>query len=390
MRRFRVAHVITRLCTGGAQESTFHSVRLANRDRFEVDLISGPTDGAEGSIEAKVKGAGIPILRAPRLLRDPAPFSDAATLRRLTCQFREARYDIVHTHTSKAGFLGRIAARRAGVPIVVHTPHGNVFHGYFGPLKSKAFVLMERYAARLTDRLIELTPVGVEEHLREGIGTPAQFRVVFSGIDTRAFEEAGARRQAMRQALGFSGGEILVGGVGRLEPIKGFAYFVDAALAAAPESAQLRFLHAGQGSLDAALRARAAALGDRFRFLGPREDIPELMAALDILVAPSLNEGMGRVVLEAGAAGVPVIASRVGGIPDIVEERETGLLVTPGDTTALAAAILGLAADAGGRKRMRKTAQASIVPHYSLDSMVRKIEAIYEELIHDKGLDSGG
>jgi len=167
MRRIRVAHVITRLCTGGAQENTFHTVRLANRDRFEVDLISGPTRGGEGSIEEAVRAAGIEIQREPLLVRSPAPLRDMITLWRLTRRFRDRQYDIVHTHTSKAGFLGRLAAERAGTPIVVHTPHGNIFHGYFSGWLTRIFVWMERHAARRTDRIIELTAGGVEEHLAE-------------------------------------------------------------------------------------------------------------------------------------------------------------------------------------------------------------------------------
>ena len=175
MKRFRVAHVITRLCRGGAQENTFHTVRLANRARFEVDLISGYSRGREGSIEDTVRAAGIEVCHEPALVRSIAPVRDILALRRLTRLFRERRYDIVHTHTSKAGFIGRLAAERAGVPIVVHTPHGNIFQGYFSKPMTRLFVWMERHAARRTDKLIELTPGGVEEHLAEGIGQRGQY-----------------------------------------------------------------------------------------------------------------------------------------------------------------------------------------------------------------------
>lgn len=388
MKRIRVAHVITRLCTGGAQENAFHTVRLANRDRFEVDLISGPTRGGEGSIEESVRAAGIEIQREPFLVRSPAPLRDMLTLRRLTRRFCERKYDIVHTHTSKAGFLGRLAAERAGTPIVVHTPHGNIFHGYFSGWLTRLFVWMERHAARRTDRIIELTPGGVEEHLAEGIGRREQYRVIFSGIDTKPFESAAARRGSTRAALGVSEGEVLIGGVGRLEPIKGFTYFVEAAKTVCAREPGVRFILAGAGSEHEALAAQARPLGERFRFLGLRRDVPELMAALDVLVVPSVNEGMGRVLLEAGAAGVPAVASRVGGIPDIVDDGETGLLTPPRDASALAEALRTLVQAPERRRFMGATARAKVVPQFSLEKMVDRIEALYEELIHEKALDA--
>jgi glycosyltransferase involved in cell wall biosynthesis len=382
--KIRVAHIITRLCKGGAQENTFHTVRLADSDRFEADLISGPTHGREGSIEEVIREAGIVIQREPFLVRNPAPLRDLLTLRRLTRRLRQGRYDIVHTHTSKAGLLGRLAAERAGVPIVVHTPHGNVFHGYFNPILTRLFVWMERHGARRTGRIIELTAGGIEEHLNEGIGQRDQYTVIFSGIDIHPFDAAIENREATRAARGIAPEDVLIGGVGRLEPVKGFTYFVEAAKAIAAKAPEARFLHAGAGSQAAKLREAAGPLGERFQFAGLREDVPELMAAMDILVAPSVNEGMGRVLLEAGAAAVPAVASRVGGIPDIVDDDETGLLVPPRDAAAIAGAVLELIRAPERRRLMGATARAKVAPHYSLESMVERIEALYEELIDEK------
>ncbi len=385
-KKIRVAHIITRLCKGGAQENTFHTVRLANRDRFEVDLISGPTWGKEGSIETAVREAGLAILREPLLLRSPALMADFFTLHHLTRRLRKGRYDIVHTHTSKAGFLGRLAAERAGVPVVVHTPHGNIFHGYFSRPWTQLFIWMERHAARRTDRIIELTPGGVEEYLEEGIGQREQYAVIFSGIDVNPFKDAIAHREVMRQELGLNNDDILVGGVGRLEPVKGFTYFVEAAQRIAQAEPKVKFILVGQGREEKLLRRLAAPLGERFLFAGLRTDVPRYMAAMDILVVPSVNEGMGRVVLEAGAAGVPVVATRVGGLPDIVDEEETGVLVPPRNAAALAEAVLALTNAPERRHMMGATAQAKVVPYYSLESMVQQIEALYEELLHEKGL----
>jgi glycosyltransferase involved in cell wall biosynthesis len=388
MRRFRVAHVITRLCTGGAQENTLHTVGLANRNRFEVDLISGPTTGAEGSIENKVREAGIAIIREPALVRNAAPVRDVLALRRLTRLFRERRYDIVHTHTSKAGFIGRLAAARAGVPIIVHTPHGNIFDGYFGKPATWTFTLMERYAARRSDRLVALTTRGIDEQLAQRVGTPQQWLAIFSGIDLSPYDAAMARRAETRRELGISPDMLLVGGVGRLEPVKGFPYFVEAARQIAESLPEARFVLVGDGSVRAALAEQAAGLGDRFQFLGLRDDVPDLMAAMDIFVLPSLNEGMGRVLLESSAASTPAVATAVGGVPGIVADGVTGCLTPPRDAAAIAQAVIRLAGDPDGRAALGEAARAFVVPEYGLEKMVAAIEALYERLIEEKHLDT--
>lgn len=387
MNTIRVAHVITRLCKGGAQENTFHTVRLANRNRYEVSLISGPTSGAEGSIEDTIAAAGISIDREPALIRPVSPVQDARALAGLVRKFRRGRFHIVHTHTSKAGMLGRMAARMAGVPIIVHTPHGNIFDGYFSPLVTRAFIAAERWAARRTDRIIELTPGGIEEHLARGIGRREQFINIFSGIDLTPYQRARDSRTQTRAALGLQDDQFVIGAVGRLEPIKGFTYFMDAAEAIAPRAPRACFVHAGDGSEASRLRSRASALNGRVKFLGLRDDVPALMAAFDVLVVPSLNEGMGRVILEAGAAGTPVVATRVGGIPEVVREGETGLLVPPKDGASIASAVLQLADNRAKAAEMGASARRWVAPDFSLERMVMRIEALYEELVREKQVD---
>ena len=385
--RIRVAHVITRLVRGGAQENTLHTVRLHDRTRYDVDLLAGPPLGAEGSLEDAAAAAGANIVRVPDLVREPHPLRDVRALAQLTRLLRAERHHIVHTHTSKAGFLGRWAARRAGVPIIVHTPHGNIFDGYFNPLTTRVYVAMERRAARWTDRIIELTAGGVEQSLARGIGRREQYAVVHSGIDLSPYNVARDQRLQTRAELKIESTQFSIGGVGRLEPVKGFTYFVRAAQRVAAQAPEARFVLAGTGSEVAALRREAAGLGDRFQFLGYRDDVPAIMAALDVLVVPSLNEGMGRVILEAGAAGVPAVATRVGGIPDVVREGATGLLVPPGDVEALAEALLLLVRAPDDARRLGEAACKLIVPEYGLDSMVRRIEGLYESLLEEKHVD---
>ncbi len=388
MRRIKVAHIITRLCKGGAQENTFNTVRLANCERFEVDLVSGPTRGDEGSIEDDVRQAGIEIIREPFLVRNPAPVRDYLVLRRLAKLFRSKRYDIVHTHTSKAGFLGRLAAERVGIPIVVHTPHGNIFEGYFSKYATYLFTWMERHAARRTDRIIALTPGGIGAYISQDIGQREQYRTVFSGIDLSPYAEAVANRDATRENMGMSRDDFVVGAVGRLEPVKGFPYLIEAAKIIAKELPDARFVLAGDGSQSEVLSEMAGALGGKFMFLGMRDDVPALMAAFDVLVVPSINEGMGRVLLEAGAASLPAVAANVGGVPDVLDDGVTGLLVPSRDAAAISQAVVGLAKDLELRRKMGGAARAKVVPDYGIERMVEQIESLYEELIEEKKLDT--
>lgn len=387
MRRVRVAHVITRLCKGGAQENTFHSVRLADRSRYEADLIAGYPGAGEHSMEDAVRAAGIEIVRVPSLVRDPSPWKDWLAYRELVRLFRERRYDIVHTHTSKAGYLGRLAAAKVRVPIVVHTPHGHVFFGYFNQALTSFFTALERHAARKTDRLIALTQRGIDEHLARGVGRPEQWTAIFSGIDLAPFATAGESRDRARRALGIAPDEHLVGAVGRLEPVKGLTYFVRAAHRIAGECPRARFILAGDGMERGRIEAESAVLGDRFHMLGLRSDVPALMAAMDVCVVPSLNEGMGRVILEAAAAGTPVVASRVGGIPEVVRDGETGVLVAPGEPESIARAVLDLLRDDARRRAMGDAARAHAAG-FSVQSMVRRLESLYETLIQEKRLDA--
>lgn len=388
MTKIRVAHIITRMCKGGAQENTFHTVRLHNKERYEVDLICGTNSGEEGSLEAEIEAAGIPILREPHLMREVGFKNDFLALRGLTRRLKRGRYDIVHTHTSKAGFLGRRAAVKAQIPIVVHTPHGNIFDGYFSRPKTLLYTLLERQAAFWSDRIIELTDGGIDEYLAQGIGIRNLYTTIFSGVDFTPYQNLEQDRQAIRRSLGVDDATILVGGVGRLETVKGFEYFIEAARHLEAENTSIRFIHAGTGSLAKELLQRAGSMGDRFTFLGLRHDIPAIMAALDILVVPSLNEGMGRVVLEAAAAKTPCIASHVGGLPEVVLQGKTGMLVPPRDPKAIAQAIKALSQNPDRLWAYGEAARKFVVPDFSLENMVQHIEELYETLIKEKNLES--
>lgn len=379
--RIRILHLITRLVVGGAQENTLLTAAGLDRERFEVHLASGPTYGSEGSLEDRIP-QGIAFTRFPRLRRDPAPLDDAITLAALIRFMRRGRYDIVHTHTTKAGLLGRLAAMIAGIRIIVHTPHGHAFHGYLGPKGSSALVRVERWLAARTARIICLTEAERDEHIALRIAPAEKFAVVHSGIELAEFNRANGNGSTGREVLGLPAQGPLVGCVARLVPVKGVDILLEAApgiLAQVPE-ASLVFV--GDGPMRPQMEARAQALGlnGRVTFLGLRRDVPAILPHLSLVVLPSLNEGMGKAAVEAMAAGRAVVASRVSGLQEVVLHQRTGLLVPPSDSTALASAIARLLRDDELRESYGLEGRRRALA-FSADAMVAQIASLYESIL---------
>lgn len=379
--RIRILHVITRLVLGGAQENTLLTVRHLDRQRYDVTLASGPTAGPEGSLEDGIP-PDIAFERIPTLVRDPHPIRDVSALAHLYRLMRRHRYHVVHTHTTKAGLLGRIAARLAGIPIVVHTPHGHAFHDYLSPRGSAALMIVERWLTRWTDRIICLTEAERQDHLRFGIGDPEKFVVIHSGVDLDRFRTAEAEPEAKREALGLPVHGPLVGCVARLVPVKGVQYLLEAAPLVRSAVPRVTIAFVGDGPLRADLEHRATALGldGAVKFLGLRRDVADIMPLCDVVVLPSLNEGMGRVAVEAQAAGRPVVGSRISGLQDVVKDGETGLLVPPANPQALATAIIRCLTDPALASAMRSQARRSVEP-YGVSIMVSRIERTYADLL---------
>jgi glycosyltransferase involved in cell wall biosynthesis len=280
------------------------------------------------------------------------------------------------------GALGRLAAKVARVPIIFHTPNGHVFYGHFGLLASKLFLWIEKWFAHLTDRIIALTEGEKEDYLNFSVGRPQKLLTIHSGVDLNRYLDNKIDVIEKKQALGLLPNGFLIGFVGWLLPIKGPMHLLRAMSRVWSAHPEVSLVLVGKGDLDVDLRAEALHLNadHRVKFLGWRDDIEEIMQIFDILVLPSLNEGMGRVVVEAMAAGKPVIASRVGGIPDLVENEKTGLLVPPADEDALAAAIVRLIKNPQDARKMG--ALGRFHSHwFSLEAMIEKLDALYDELI---------
>jgi glycosyltransferase involved in cell wall biosynthesis len=322
--------------------------------------------------------------QVPSLVQPPRPHLDAVALARVATIARRFRPQIVHTHTAKAGFIGRLAGLGAvrPRPVVVHTYHGHVLEGYFGPIMERAYRSLEAFLARRTDCLVGVSQATVDDLVRLGVAAATRFRVVPLGLDFEPFARLDpGRRLAVRNEIGADEEDVVLTFVGRVVPIKRVDLLLRA-VALASRSARLRLVVVGDGEIKGRLEAlsRELGIGGDVSFLGYRRDLSAIAAATDVAVLGSANEGTPVSLIEAAAAGRPAIATRVGGVPEVVAP-ETGILVPPGDVEALAAAITKLAADPDLRARLGATARERALSRYSAQRLVADIRELYEELL---------
>jgi glycosyltransferase involved in cell wall biosynthesis len=381
----RTLHVITRLTLGGSAENTVASMVSLAAAGYPGPLALSLAESDPASLD-DARRRGVTLIDVPALGREVGP-RDVAALGQLWRLLRAQRPAIVHTHTSKAGFVGRLAARLAGVPAVIHQPHGHIFYGYHDAGRTALYVALERLAARWTDRIVTLTELGTEQHLARRIGRAAQYRVVPSGVPTAELRGRAPAREVARARLGLPRDAFVVAGLGRFVPVKGFDLLVAALPTLAAGVPTARVVLIGDGPERAALEAQATRLGVRGRLLitGATPDIATGLAAADALAAPSRNEGMGRALVEAMALGLPVVGAEVGGIPAVVTDGETGRLVPAGDADALAAALTALGLDPALRAKLG-TAAAARAESFSTDVAHRLMREIYDELARARGL----
>jgi glycosyltransferase involved in cell wall biosynthesis len=379
--RPKIVHLITRLELGGAQQNTLYCVEHHDRERFSIGLWAG--EG--GILDARARSMHDADVRMlPWLVHPIDPARDAIAVTRLAMMLRGV--DLVHTHSSKAGILGRAAARLAGVAGIVHTVHGWSFNDVQPAVSRRLYVEAERAAARVTDRLVCVARFDRDRGLAAGIGHPSQYRIVRSGIDPSLYVAPAGARERLRETLGAGPGDVVVGAIANFKPQKGPLDFVEAARRALSRDPRLRFFIAGDGELrPAAERAIAeAGLGDAIRLLGWRDDVPELFAAMDIFVLTSLFEGLPRVVLQAMAASVPVVATDTGGVAEVVIDGETGRLVPRGDPAAAAKTILALAEHPEARRRFADAARSRLGGEFDIRCMVRELEDLYDDVLGRK------
>jgi glycosyltransferase involved in cell wall biosynthesis len=380
-----VLHVITRLTLGGAADNTLRQVKALRDGGYDSTLAVGIAASEPRFVE-RARREGCRLVDVPSLDREPRPLRDLRALATLVRMLRREGSAILHTHTSKAGFIGRLAGRLARVPAIIHQPHGHIFYAYYGATRTALYIGLERLAARWSDRLVTLTDRGIDEHLAVGIGRRSQFITVPSGVPTDELRARAPERAAARRALGLPPDAFVVAAVGRLVPVKGFDLLVQALPALLEALPDALVLVAGDGPERERLAVRAERLGvrDHVRLLGSHTDVVEVLAAADVLAAPSRNEGMGRALVESMALGVPVVASAVGGIPAVVDD-DVGRLIASDDSGALAAALIEVGTDRRLRVKLADAARAR-ADDFSTAVAEAKMLEMYDGLVREKGL----
>lgn len=385
----RIVHVITRLILGGAQENTLLTVEgLHHRHGDDVTLITGPAEGPEGDLFDRASRQGLKVECMPELVRAIRPATDLRAYKKLRAAIRRLRPEVVHTHSSKAGILGRAAAWDERVPLVVHTIHGLPFGPSESAARNRLYRTLERWAARRCHAIISVCDAMTEQALAAGVGRPEQYRTIYSGMDVDAFLNPARPREDVRRELGLADDEVAFATVARLFERKGH----DDILAAAPEilhrDPRVRFVFIGDGILRDRLIGETERLGirDAFRFVGlvPPDRIPELLNATDAVVHPSLREGLARVLPQALLVGRPAISYDVDGAREVVIP-ETGILLPPRDIPGLTAAILRLAGDPALRDAMGREGRARFARQFRQETMTDEIRSLYRERLGSGG-----
>ncbi len=381
----RVHHVITRLIVGGAQENTIATVLgLRGRPGVAVRLISGPTTGPEGSLEPMV--AAVPGLLSivPELVRPVHPLLDARAFIRLVRVFRDEKPDIVHTHSGKAGTLGRLAARSARVPLILHTIHGPSFGPFQGPLANGVFRSAERIAGRCTHHFVTVADAMTRQYLAAGIGRPDQYTRVFSGFDLTPYLNV-TWNAGLRARLGLRPDDFVVGMIARLFALKGHDDLITAAPGLVAARPHIRFLLVGDGPwrdrLQAEIDRRGLARHFVFAGLVPPAEIPDWIGAMDLLVHLSRREGLPRALPQALAAGRPVVAYDCDGASEVCIDGVTGYLVAPGDLHTLRSRIIELADHPALRERLAADGRRFVADRFPVACMVDQLHELYCRLL---------
>ncbi|MBL9134707.1 MAG: glycosyltransferase family 4 protein [Verrucomicrobiales bacterium] len=381
----RVIHVITRLIVGGAQENTLASVLgLRLIPGVDVTLVSGPSDGPEGSLEPEARQVPGLLRVMPDLVRPVRPLTDVQALIALARQFRTEKPDIVHTHSGKAGLLGRLAASLAGVPLIVHTIHGPSFGTFQGALPNAAFRAAERLAGLCTTHFVVVAHAMTRQYLAAGIGVASQYTRILSGFSLAPFLNAKPSPE-VRSRLGLTPSNIVVGKIARLFELKGHDDLIDVAPHLIQDVPEIRFLLVGDGEWRARLEGRiqSAGLGPYFKLTGlvPPSQVPEYVAAMDILAHLSRREGLARALPQALAAGRPVIAYDCDGANEICLNGRTGYLINPGDLGTLRERLRRLAKNPALRLEFGQTGREMVREGFTVERMVSDLYALYRRLM---------
>lgn len=372
------------MIVGGAQENTLLSVKGQMEDGHDVVLLTGPTTGPEGKLLQISEIPGLRVVEEPALIRSVNPVKDWVAYRHLKKHFLAEKYDVVHTHASKAGVVGRAAAWSAKVPLVVHTVHGQAFHQYEKWWRNRLYITMERFAARRCHHIFSVAEAMIDQCVEAGVAPREKYSVVYSGMDMSAFLDARPESE-LRESLGIPETAPVIGKIARLFELKGHDYLFDAAPAIVAEFPEARFLLVGDGVLKETFERKIAQLGlsGHFIFTGlvPPGEVPRYTALMDILAHLSLREGLPRTVVQALAAGKPAVAFDLDGTPEVIWEGKTGHLCPPEDSKAVEEAILDLLRNPRKAREMGAAGRQRVRENFDWHHMVDCLEREYYRLL---------
>jgi glycosyltransferase involved in cell wall biosynthesis len=391
----KILHIITRLIVGGAQENTLLTCEGLRARGHEVILLTGPSPGPEGTLMERARAGGYEVIVTPHLVRNPHPYHDYFAYHGIKKMVRQLRPEVVHTHSSKAGILGRAAAWNAGGkqgrPLVVHTIHGLPFHPYQGALVNRAWIGLEKYAAQRCHGIICVADAMTRQALAAGVGRPELFRTIYSAMETEAFLNPGVSREQVRRRLNIPPDAYVFGTLARLQPLKGHDDLLAHAHTLFAEVPDAHLLWIGDGVFRARFEQvlRDHGWTGRVTLTGlvPPSEVPGLLPAMDVLVHPSYREGLARALPQALLAGVPVISYDCDGAgevcidPGVDAGRATGYLVKTGDGKGLARAMIRMSQDRAAAAAMGARGRELCRQRFAAETMVKGIEAAYDELL---------
>jgi len=383
-----VTHFITRMIVGGAQENTLWTVLDQHREYGDqVTLISGVDDGPEGELLTAARDAGVNVEIIPELGRALHPWKDWTSYRALIRLLKQDRPQVLHTHSSKAGIMGRSAARKLKIP-VVHTIHGAAFHYGQPALLHNLYKQAERWAGKRTDHFITVCDAMRDQYLEAGIGSPENYTTIYSGMDVAPFLTPSRPREEIRRNLGISADDIVIGKIARLFHLKGHHFVIEAAKRLVPDHPNVKFLFVGDGVLRDEYQQQidAAGLTDRFIFTGliPPAEVPDLIHAMDIVVHTSEWEGLARVLVQGLLAGKPVVSFDIDGAKEVVIPEETGFLVPFADLDRLTASLNSLISNRELGDRLGHTGRERFTEPFRHQTMTRRIREVYFDLLEGK------
>ncbi|MCK4533010.1 glycosyltransferase family 4 protein [bacterium] len=379
-KKIKIAHIITKMELGGAQQNTLYTLKHLNREKFETILICG-----KGGMLAQETFLSLTnrVFFIGELIRKINPFFDFMALIKIWYLLKKEKIDLVHTHSSKAGILGRWAAKLAGVPYIVHTFHGFGFNDYQKWPVRWLFIGIERITAFITTKLIVVSGENTKKAMANKIGEKNQYLVIHSGIKVKELSFNPIIKKEKRKEFGFNDEDFVVGMIACFKPQKDPLSFILLAHKVSACLPQVKFLLVGDGLLRPSIEKLIYKLNlqEKIQLPGWRRDIPQLIQSFDIMVLTSLWEGLPRVFPEAMVLGIPVVATEVDGAGEVIKDGINGFLVPPKDMEAMAKKVIYLFKNGAKRRQMGMQAKAMLPSAFDIDEMVKEIEMLYDNVV---------